>query len=263
MRYGLILLLGLLTQPLLADTAGPIVFNSANQHYYQLITTPGGILWRDAQAGAMSRSYKGMIGHLVSIPTPGVQEFVQSHLSLGSLRWWIGAYQIPNPSGLTDRNTPWNWVNGAPWVWTNWAPGEPNSQGTETAIEIHGAAQNKWYDMSPNIGWQTQGYIVEYEPSTKPGATGGPFVFQPMWLNTNQSTYIDIQYNGNSYGGATGGRIDGQGVVGLTIKGQPQFHTGSYTYGVVGTSWWVPFTQVYRIEMINYGSPGWCVLSTN
>ncbi len=106
-----------------ACIAAPIqwpVSAGGNNHYYELVTPPGGITWTDAQTAAANASMYGVNGHLVTIDSLDEWNFVIEQFPRD---WtWIG---------LSDETQEGNfqWVTGEPLSFTRWIPGEPNNAG--------------------------------------------------------------------------------------------------------------------------------------
>jgi hypothetical protein len=141
-----------------------------NGHYYDFISDPG-VTWSDARAAALSASYLGLVGHLVTITSAGEDTFVGGIIFGGEA--WAGGYQ--NPVTETDPQAGWTWVNGEgsfPGVssaspYANWNTGEPN--------DAYGSASEQY--MGLNLGNPggfndegnlslIGGYVIEYDPTT-------------------------------------------------------------------------------------------------
>ena len=142
------------------------VYYSGNDHYYDVISVPGGITWGDAKAAAESLSYFGISGHLATITSQGENDFIVNNLGVHD--YWLGGIQPPNNS---EPNSGWQWVTGEPWVYTNWDYGEPSNSywggysinlpngSPEDALHFHG--NSRWNDVPKEC--PITGYIVEFE----------------------------------------------------------------------------------------------------
>jgi parallel beta-helix repeat protein len=132
------------------------VASGGNGHFYRYVTTP--LTWDQAKAAAESTSYRGVQGHLVTITSAGENAFVGSLktlMGLGDMRGWIGLFDRSGTGA-------WTWVTNEDFSYTNWDTGEPNSIGTELAVEFYGST-NSWNNNVGNANPFIQGYIIEYD----------------------------------------------------------------------------------------------------
>ena len=91
------------------------VLNSANGHYYELVTS--GKTFDEAVSAASALTHNGIPGHLVTITDEAEQTFVEG---LGLQEWglyWIGGK-------LSGSN---QWVNGESFSYSKFAAGEPTA----------------------------------------------------------------------------------------------------------------------------------------
>jgi len=102
-------LLCLAVHPGFSQAGTTPVLNPANGHYYQRISMPGGIPWRDAYTAAADSSYQGLPGHLVTITSAAENQFIIANLGIAAAGdHWIGGYRQPAPpGGPTDG---WQWI---------------------------------------------------------------------------------------------------------------------------------------------------------
>lgn len=158
---------------------GLITFNPTNGHYYQAFF--GDYPWPDARNAAESQSHLGYIGHLVTIDSPGENNFVfgsvyapnfQQYNGPAQSSWvWLGGFQ---PAGSDEPAGAWSWVTGEPFDYARWDTGQPSG----SIGNPNGSGQNfllMWYqgywndaDGTGFGGGAVQGYIVEYEPVPEP-----------------------------------------------------------------------------------------------
>ena len=127
------------------------VLNSANGHYYELVSISNGLTFDAAKTEAELKTYNGVKGHLVTITDATEQTFVQG---LGLSQWglyWIGGKVV---SGAKQ------WVTGETFSYANFATNEPTAG--DDGLSIGGSGYtSKW---SGQITETTLGdYIVEYD----------------------------------------------------------------------------------------------------
>jgi len=142
-------------------------------HYYDVISAPG-ITWADARVAALSSSYLGLEGHLVTITSAGENLAVGGLIATAGLgEAWAGGYQ--DPLTETDPQTGWTWVNGEGTfpgfnggsTYANWNLGEPNDfygPGSEQYLGLNLGGTGGFNDEG-NLGLIT-GYVIEYDPNT-------------------------------------------------------------------------------------------------
>lgn len=140
-----------------AAFAAPVQW-SGNGHYYERVEEVN-LTWNEAKAHAESRTHLGQSGYLVTITSPGEQDFIeQNMLILQELAVWAGGYEPAVDAG-------WVWVTEEPWVYTNWGPSEPDPGPESFYLNIFQYPESKfggWNDANP---WDpSAGYIVEYVP---------------------------------------------------------------------------------------------------
>jgi hypothetical protein len=143
------------------------VYNGANEHWYQLIRTPGEFNWPDARAAAQSLSFGGYRGHLATITSAAERDFINTQVTGGSDLYavWLGGYQDPGAPDYQEPDRGWRWVTGEPFQYTNWHGGEPNdSPRNSNALQLAVIWGGEWDDRL-NGEARLPGYIVEYELS--------------------------------------------------------------------------------------------------
>lgn len=149
-----------------AAAAAQVVLNSANGHYYELMTTQ--LPWSDANAAAALRTYGGVPGHLATISDASENSFLQA-FGEPPEALWIGGRQA---TGSTEPASGWYWITGEPWSYSNWNTGEPNNAPPgEDSLQIYagGLAPGRWNDEPGSRLYRS---IVEYD-------VGGATTSQP------------------------------------------------------------------------------------
>jgi hypothetical protein len=166
-------------------TQAQVVFNPANNHYYERVDAAlDG--WQNAVNAAASRTHLGMRGHLVTITSQAENDFIVNNLGGDLIREkWTGAYQTDNNN---EPGGSWAWITGEAWSYTNWQAEEPNNLGNnEHTMSFKGLGYplGSWNDVSFS-GFS--GYLVEYEPA----------VWRVAWQNTQNGDVTYWLMNGTS-----------------------------------------------------------------
>jgi len=201
----LLLLVGAISGmvPCQADT-GPWGFMrpDGTQHWYTVVSVPGGITWPGARAKAITAG-----GYLATLTSQEENDFVYG-LCNESTYWnpraatggtligpWIGGKQqvgAPEPDGQ------WVWDTGEAFAFTNWAPGQPDdfihNENSMYFGEITGARINAWSDTLA-LDTNVQSYIIEYDTSPRTvglllqetNVTPGLVLFAPL---SSTNTYL-------------------------------------------------------------------------
>jgi hypothetical protein len=135
------------------------VYNPANGHYYELVTTEGGWTWDDARNTAAAMSYNGMPGHLATVTSQAENDFIVNEWpGIGSnVQVWLGGTDAVSEGD-------WRWITGETWSYTNWNGGEPNNAGGNEDCLTY-KENEQWNDeLCTNEFW----YLVEFEPANVP-----------------------------------------------------------------------------------------------
>ena len=154
--------------------ADPIQWEG-NGHYYEYL--PELVTWEQAHVVAENRTFMGRPGYLVTLTSPGENDFVYYQVLGGDAPApegdpWIGGYQNSSASDPLDN---WHWVTEEPWDWTNWAPGEPNDydeQWGEMYLQFSQLGAGMWND---HHSINPKPMIVEYSEdvvATEPATWG-------------------------------------------------------------------------------------------
>jgi len=122
---------------------GPVLSNSANGHFYSLLS-PATWTWSERAAAALG-------GHLASIANKTEQDWVYNSFSgySGTNRvLWIGLNDVATEGRFV-------WSSREPVPFTNWAPGEPNNvNGNENFTAIYEPGHpyaSRWNDFGERV----------------------------------------------------------------------------------------------------------------
>ena len=146
-------------------------YNGVNGHFYKPVTT--GAYYTVARAAALTTTFKGQTGYLVTITSADEDAFILANVPQSNIwfaatdevtegRWIIDAGPekgtlIKTSNGQTAGN-----VQGQ---YNNWAGGEPNNSGNEDYPVTKWGGGTQWNDL-PNTF--TCAYVIEYGTWTNP-----------------------------------------------------------------------------------------------
>ncbi len=153
--------------------ASPILYNG---HYYDGILYTG--TWDQANADALTKTYSGQPGHLVTITTEAEYNTVKSVFSGLGWSWgiaWIGATQAGDNSV--------SWINGegtvdvTGWSPSPWGSGQPGTG--KYGVDMKGPGYGNIWETNIASYNGYGAYIIEYEAApAAPSAVG----YNPAWL---------------------------------------------------------------------------------
>ena len=93
--------------------------------------------WNDAEEYCQEEG-----GHLASVNTPAIQEYVLDELTRRSMNSaWFGGNDI-------EEEGVWMWTDSTPWEFTSWGPGQPsnaNGGGNQDCLQYD--MEWKWDDV--------------------------------------------------------------------------------------------------------------------
>ena len=183
--------------------------------YYEVVNS-GNILWSNARAGALAKSFNGLTGYLVNLTSTGESSFIQSKLSSDG---WIGA----SDEAVEGQ---WRWMDGPEaglqfWqgaaggsrvaggagqvtsLYANWAGGEPNDAGVGGEDYAYAIGGGNWNDYSGTNNGPIS-YIVEYGGVAGISANTAKTILigSPGYINVGDA--VDIQSVATSGVGAYG-----------------------------------------------------------
>ncbi len=180
-------------------------YNGVNGHFYRPVST--GNTYTGARAAALSTTFKGQTGYLVTITSADEDLFIYNNVPQGNI--WFA---------LTDEVTEGQWVidagpekgtliktsNGQTagniqGKYNNWAGGEPNNSGNEDYAVTKWSGGSQWNDL-PN-GFSCA-YVIEYGTWTNPDDA----VFTEFY--TNSTTHSNGEVLTARFNFDFGGNID-------------------------------------------------------
>jgi hypothetical protein len=156
-----------------AATVNPTGFfyNGTNGHFYRPIST--GATYTNARAAALTTTFKGQQGYLVTITSADEDAFIFNNVPQGNIwfaltdeveeaRWTIDAG--PEKGTLIKINN--GQTNGnIPGQYNNWAGGEPNNSGNEDYAVTKWGGGSQWNDLPNHFSCP---YVIEYGTWTNP-----------------------------------------------------------------------------------------------
>jgi len=156
-----------------AATINPTGFyyNGVNGHFYKPVTT--GATYTNARATALTTTFKGQRGYLVTITSQQEDLFIQANVPQTNI-WFAATDEVTDGTWVIDagpeKGTVMKTSNGQtagnrPGVYNNWAGGEPNGYNHSEDYAVTKWNGNQWNDLSNN--WNNP-YVIEYGTWTNP-----------------------------------------------------------------------------------------------
>ena len=159
-------------------------YNPINGHFYKPVTT--GVTYTAARAAALTTTFKGQTGYLVTITSADENSFIFVNVPQANI-WFAATDEVTDGTWVIDagpeKGTVMKTSNGQtagnrPGVYNNWAGGEPNGYNhSEDYAVTNWNGQSTWNDLSNN--WSNP-YIIEYG----------------TWSNPDSQTFTDF-YSAN------------------------------------------------------------------
>ena len=201
-----------------AATVNPTGFyyNGVNGHFYKPIAT--GATYTNARAAALTTTFKGQTGYLVTITSADEDAFIYANVPQGNIwfaltdeveeaRWTIDAG--PEKGTLIKINN--GQTNGnIPGQYNNWAGGEPNNSGNEDYAVTKWGGGTQWNDLPNNFSCA---YVIEYG----------------TWSNPDDATFTEFYTNSVTHSNGEVLRASFNVDFGTNID-ETKFSAKGYTY---------------------------------
>ena len=181
-------------------------YNSANGHYYQLVTD-NGIEYADAKTAAEASTYKGLSGYLVTITSEAENDFLDAKVSQNT---WIGASDSSTYTSNTHTITEgtWEWISGpengktffcqVAYINTAFNPDRQTANAADDACSVAtGYSYQNWDTNEPNDHSSTN---IGDEDCAHLKANGK---WNDLPCDTNSVNYYIIEYGGTAGESAT------------------------------------------------------------
>jgi hypothetical protein len=205
-----------------AATINPIgyYYNGVNGHFYKPVTT--GTYYKTARANALTTTFKGQTGYLVTITSADEDAFIQANVPATNIwfactdevidgRWVIDAGPEKGTVIKTSNPNSGNVVG----QYNNWASGEPNGYNHGEDYAVTKWNGNKWNDLYNQ--WNNP-YVIEYG----------------TWSNPDDATFTEFYTNSVSHSNGDVLRASFNIDFGSNID-ETKFSAKGYTY--VNNNW--------------------------
>jgi hypothetical protein len=159
-------------------------YNPINGHFYKPVTT--GVTYTAARAAALTTTFKGQTGYLVTITSADENSFIFVNVPQANI-WFAATDEVTDgkwvidagpEKGMVMKTSNGQTAGNIAGVYNNWAGGEPNGYNhSEDYAVTNWNGQSTWNDLSNN--WSNP-YIIEYG----------------TWSNPDSQTFTDF-YSAN------------------------------------------------------------------
>ena len=157
-------------------------YNGVNGHFYKPVTT--GSTYTNARATALTTTFKGQTGYLVTITSADEDAFIYANVPQSNI-WFAATDEVIDGKWVIDagpeKGTVMKTQNGQlagniSGVYNNWASGEPNGYNHSEDYAVTKWNGNKWNDL-PN--YFNNPYVIEYG----------------TWSNPDDATFTEFYTN--------------------------------------------------------------------
>ena len=157
-------------------------YNGVNGHFYKPVTT--GAYYTVARAAALTTTFKGQTGYLVTITSADEDAFILANVPQSNI-WFAATDEVTEGRWIIDagpeKGTLIKTSNGqyngnVQGQYNNWAGGEPNNSGNEDYPVTKWGGGTQWNDL-PNTF--TCAYVIEYG----------------TWSNPDDATFTEFYSN--------------------------------------------------------------------
>jgi hypothetical protein len=178
-------------------------YNPINGHFYKPVTT--GVTYTAARAAALTTTFKGQTGYLVTITSADENSFIFVNVPQANI-WFAATDEVTDGRWVIDagpeKGTVMKTSNGQTagniaGVYNNWAGGEPNgyNHSEDYAVTNWGGAST-WNDLSNNY---SNPYIIEYGTWTNPDSQTFTDFYSANVINPIDvpSSKVNFYFGGN------------------------------------------------------------------
>jgi hypothetical protein len=157
-------------------------YNGVNGHFYKPSTT--NTTYTNARATALTTTFKGQAGYLVTITSASEDQFIQANVPQSNI-WFAATDEVIDGRWVIDagpeKGTVMKTSNGQlagniAGVYNNWAAGEPNGSNHSEDYAVTKWNGVQWNDLSNN--WNNP-YVIEYG----------------TWSNPDDATFTEFYTN--------------------------------------------------------------------
>jgi hypothetical protein len=178
-------------------------YNPINGHFYKPVTT--GVTYTAARAAALTTTFKGQTGYLVTITSADENSFIFVNVPQANI-WFAATDEVTDGTWVIDagpeKGTVMKTSNGQltgnrPGVYNNWAGGEPNGHNhSEDYAVTNWNGQSTWNDLSNS--WSNP-YIIEYGTWTNPDSQTFTDFYSANVINPIDvpSSKVNFYFGGN------------------------------------------------------------------
>jgi hypothetical protein len=178
-------------------------YNPINGHFYKPITT--GVTYTAARAAALTTTFKGQTGYLVTITSADENSFIFVNVPQANI-WFAATDEVIDGTWVIDagpeKGTVMKTSNGQnagniAGVYNNWAGGEPNGYNhSEDYAVTNWNGQSTWNDL-PN--YFSNPYIIEYGTWSNPDSQTFTNFYSANVINPIDvpSSKVNFYFGGN------------------------------------------------------------------
>jgi hypothetical protein len=160
-------------------------YNGVNGHFYKPVTT--GTYYKTARANALTTTFKGQTGYLVTITSASEDAFIQANVPATQI-WFACTDEVIDGRWVIDAGPEKGTViktsnansGNVPGQYNNWAGGEPNGYNHGEDYAVTKWNGNLWNDLYNQ--WNNP-YVIEYG----------------TWTNPDDQTFTDFYTNSTTH----------------------------------------------------------------
>jgi hypothetical protein len=178
-------------------------YNPINGHFYKPVTT--GVTYTAARAAALTTTFKGQTGYLVTITSADENSFIFVNVPQANI-WFAATDEVTDGRWVIDagpeKGTVMKTSNGQnagniAGVYNNWAGGEPNGHNhSEDYAVTNWNGQSTWNDLPNHFA---NPYVIEYGTWTNPDSQTFTDFYSANVINPIDvpSSKVNFYFGGN------------------------------------------------------------------